>query len=211
VNPYEVLGVPKDADTPTIRRAYRRAAKRAHPDAGGSDRQFQKLSRALSVLTSPARRERFDRTGSVDDAVDNTISFAMQLISAALDEVLREIMGKQRKPEQASDLLGLVQRNLSVQQTKAHQEISMIAEGIKINERLLGRFASEGENRLEVLLKGRIAQLRGGQVALENKLASLSEAIKIVAGHTFRSDYEPAKSPADKWMSMLNSGPRMWG
>jgi hypothetical protein len=32
---YDVLGVPSDADEATIRKAYRRVAKKAHPDAGG--------------------------------------------------------------------------------------------------------------------------------------------------------------------------------
>ena len=205
MNPYEVLGVAKDADASAIKRAYRRAAKRAHPDAGGSTQRFVKLNQAMSVLTNPTRRERFDRTGSVDDdAVDNTLSFAMQLISGALDAVLQQEMAKQRIPEQISDLLSLIRRNLTNQEFKARDEIKMIAEGIKVNERLLGRFTDkEGIGRMESLLKGRIGQLRVAQSVLENKLVSLPEAVKIVDGHSFRADYERPRSPAENWMSTL--------
>lgn len=48
---YDVLGVPADADEATIRKAYRRAAKKAHPDGGGTSEDFEKISRALRVLT----------------------------------------------------------------------------------------------------------------------------------------------------------------
>ena len=35
MNPYDVLGVSKSDDTETIRKAYRRKARKAHPDRGG--------------------------------------------------------------------------------------------------------------------------------------------------------------------------------
>ena len=37
MNPYEVLGVPEDADKQTIKKAYRKLAAEHHPDRGGAD------------------------------------------------------------------------------------------------------------------------------------------------------------------------------
>src|ERR1700685_1911923 len=66
-NPYDVLGVPRDADEGSIRSAYRRAARKTHPDAGGTAEEFTKVNRAFGVLVSAERRANFDRTGTIDD------------------------------------------------------------------------------------------------------------------------------------------------
>jgi curved DNA-binding protein CbpA len=62
---YRVLGVPRTADMPEIRRAYRRLARQHHPDRNpGPDgpRSFRALAEAYQVLGDPARRARYDQT-----------------------------------------------------------------------------------------------------------------------------------------------------
>lgn len=60
---YETLGIPRDADEATIRKARRAKASTAHPDKGGSDEEMQKVNRAYGVLIDPAARKRYDETG----------------------------------------------------------------------------------------------------------------------------------------------------
>lgn len=55
MNPYEELGVDPKADTPTIKRAYRKRAKKLHPDGGGTQEAFDRLSQAHLVLSDPVR------------------------------------------------------------------------------------------------------------------------------------------------------------
>jgi curved DNA-binding protein CbpA len=62
MNPYDVLGVPRDADTAAIRKAYRRKAKTAHPDGGGNAEAFAALERAVHILTDQQKRLTYDRT-----------------------------------------------------------------------------------------------------------------------------------------------------
>jgi len=57
---YEVLGVPPTATGEEIRAAYRRAARRVHPDAGGSQRAFRQVNEAYRVLSDPARRQTYN-------------------------------------------------------------------------------------------------------------------------------------------------------
>ncbi len=63
VDYYAVLGVPRDASALDIRRAYRRVARRHHPDLnrdpGGVER-FAAAARAYEVLSDPAARGRYD-------------------------------------------------------------------------------------------------------------------------------------------------------
>lgn len=66
-NPYEELGLPRDADATAIKRAYRKRASQTHPDKGGSSEAFARANRAMRVLKDPARRAKFDAIGQVDD------------------------------------------------------------------------------------------------------------------------------------------------
>ena len=58
---YEVLGVSRDADDDTIKRAYRRKARELHPDAGGDEEGFKELTTAYEVLRNPQTRANYDR------------------------------------------------------------------------------------------------------------------------------------------------------
>jgi molecular chaperone DnaJ len=63
---YELLGVPRDADADTIRKAFHTAARDLHPDVSDSpdaDRLFRDLAEAYSVLSKPASRLLYDRYG----------------------------------------------------------------------------------------------------------------------------------------------------
>ena len=58
---YAVLGVDPDADTATIRRAYRALARRHHPDFGGDTRYMARINDAWHVISHPERRADYDR------------------------------------------------------------------------------------------------------------------------------------------------------
>jgi curved DNA-binding protein CbpA len=56
-DPYDILGVPRDAGDEEIRRAYRRLAKQEHPDAdGGDENYFCRLNDAYESIRTPERR-----------------------------------------------------------------------------------------------------------------------------------------------------------
>lgn len=64
---YEVLGVARDADTATIKKAYRRQAIENHPDKNpgdpGAEERFKAAAEAYAVLSDPEKRARYDRYG----------------------------------------------------------------------------------------------------------------------------------------------------
>jgi curved DNA-binding protein CbpA len=63
LDPYEELGVDRDATTLEVRKAYRKKVKDTHPDQGGDPEAFNRTKTALAVLTNPAKRKSYDDTG----------------------------------------------------------------------------------------------------------------------------------------------------
>lgn len=63
---YETLGVSRDADKEEIKQAYRRLARKYHPDVNkepGAEERFKEINRAYEVLSEPEMRARYDRFG----------------------------------------------------------------------------------------------------------------------------------------------------
>ncbi len=61
---YKTLGVSKDADEKTIKSAYRKLARKHHPDVNkGASERFKEISEAYTVLSDPEKRKRYDTLG----------------------------------------------------------------------------------------------------------------------------------------------------
>ena len=59
---YDVLGVEPDVSAEALRAAYMKAARRAHPDHGGSHAAMRAVNVAWEVLSDPDRRQRYDES-----------------------------------------------------------------------------------------------------------------------------------------------------
>ena len=64
---YEVLGIGKNADQPEIKKAYRKLAKKYHPDSNSGNAQaaerFKEITEAYNVLSDPEKKKLYDRFG----------------------------------------------------------------------------------------------------------------------------------------------------
>src|SRR5512146_2163046 len=77
---YAVLGLPPSADDATIRLAYRRLARRYHPDIAGDENLhlMQTLNQAYQTLSDPERRRLYDASRPPPPATDAEPSRATQ-------------------------------------------------------------------------------------------------------------------------------------
>lgn len=60
---YEALGVPRNASTEDIKKAYRRLAVLHHPDKGGDAEKFKEILLAYEILSNPQKRCMYDQYG----------------------------------------------------------------------------------------------------------------------------------------------------
>src|SRR5438270_9597560 len=72
---YVLLGVERGATLNDIKRAYKRLARRFHPDINPGDRvaatQFRQIAEAYETLSDPDRRRRYDASGAPVTAADS--------------------------------------------------------------------------------------------------------------------------------------------
>ena len=64
---YKILGIGKDASAEDIRKAYRKLARKHHPDLNPNDKEahkkFQQINEANEVLSDPEKRKKYDQYG----------------------------------------------------------------------------------------------------------------------------------------------------
>src|SRR5215467_12539801 len=77
---YEVLGVKKSASAEDIRKAFRKLARKYHPDVNPGDKaaeeKFKALSEANDVLSDPKKRKIYDQLGFYSDNIDPAVAEA---------------------------------------------------------------------------------------------------------------------------------------
>jgi curved DNA-binding protein CbpA len=146
-NPYDTLGVPKDADAQAIKQAYRKKANGSHPDKGGVVEEFHAIVLAYSILSDPDKREKYDRTGQTDGA---TLSKEDRLWSEATKKVTQtfaEVLGQVGEINaERVDLLGEVKRCITAGIRKCNADIHHWEKVVKHLEQVKGRLVCKNEN-----------------------------------------------------------------
>lgn len=64
---YKTLGVPRTATADEIKKAFRKLARKHHPDAGGDEAKFKELNEAYEVLSDEKKRALYDQYGTANE------------------------------------------------------------------------------------------------------------------------------------------------
>lgn len=118
---YALLGVPRDAGQEEIKKAYRRLARRYHPDVNEGDKEaaerFKEITEAYEVLGDPDKRKRYDLFGEEGE----TLSFLQRGFGGMRDpfgDIFNLFFGGERSraahaPRRGSDLLAVEEISLA--------------------------------------------------------------------------------------------------
>ena len=165
---YDTLGVPKDADAATIKRAYRKKSRASHPDKGGDHAAMVAVNRAFDTLSDPEKRARYDATGEdgkpargIDDQARDAV---MQIFSALLDRL-----------GDGDTALDAVARQLAHNLAQIRGGIAAAEKRITRLERARKRLKAKrkaARNFLDDLMADQIAQTRA-------KIAGAHEQVKV--------------------------------
>ena len=127
---YETLGVPKDATSDKIRKAYRKLARKHHPDVNPgnakAEEHFKKVAAAYEVLSDDKRRKAYDEFGDASLGTGFDPDKAREYSKwqntrqrrnadfehGATEFDFSELFGRARGPARGGDLHGVVQLDL---------------------------------------------------------------------------------------------------
>ncbi len=131
---YTILGVSRDADQEQIKKAYRRLARRYHPDVAGNDREnearFKEINEAYEILSDPEKRHRYDLFGE-EGLAASSFDRGFDGFGGPFGDIFNLFFGggpgraRASAPRRGSDLLAVVEIDLEEAYEGARREIEV--------------------------------------------------------------------------------------
>jgi curved DNA-binding protein CbpA len=178
-NYYDDLGIPTDATPEQVRRGFQKKASQYHPDKQGGDAEKMKaVIKARDVLSDPARRAHYDKTGE-DDPRDrkNDIERMIRTIFANLIE-----SGEIESCNIVEKAIEIQARNVS----NCEEFIEESHEAQAKLQRHLGRVQAKGDNLFNDVLQGGISVHQQNIAKAERDLQTVKQTLEILK--TYRDE-----------------------
>jgi curved DNA-binding protein CbpA len=186
-NPYEILGVKRDADKATIEKAYRAKARKSHPDAKGDREVFKKVNAARQLLIDDQRRQRFDETGETSERPQRGATAAEQMVGAMVQEAFLQ-------PEPLRWICNRIdadrfELNKRVQQARSQRERikTKVAKFERVNKATKNQ---HGYDFIKAVLDSGLAGLEQTICEAEDRIKTCDEALTLLNDLRYPADFE---------------------
>lgn len=193
MNPYKVLGVSKDATDKQIKTAFRKAARAAHPDRGGSSELMDMVHRAYGYIKDPERRRLFDVMGETKEKSDPLVQLRPGEVFL-LQRVPGMISNLEPRAFKSRNLIVFIRRAIEEEIDEIDNAIERLEEyrrayyGAK--HRLVSHLDSDN-NALQMCLDTAISGIDRGLEKAKSDKAGAEEALGILTEYSYVVDPEP--------------------
>lgn len=192
-DPYDILGVGRDADDAAIRAAFRRLAKESHPDSGGDAEAFVLCQKAQDLLLDPLRRKVFDATGYDPELADSRDIQGLMLI----EKLVNDIVLDEREPG-TFDPLEKMRATLQndIRKARFHMR-EMEGHGARVSRHLSRLGRGPGTDVLGYMLRARIEAIAKAVQEAAKQIEATERALEMLAAYRYDMDeLAPAAAPA---------------
>ncbi len=182
---YETLGVKKNASRDTIQKAFRKKAKKTHPDRGGTSQEFMAVALAYRILSDDGARERYDRTGSTD-----TTPREQAINTAAVERFCQLFVRciEQSGGREDIDFLKEIRNAGNTSKDSIKQEQRNLNKKLKELKSIRDRLTYKGKKQdvLSNVLADRERQLRGAIERLKEEMEITNRMMSVADEYEFR-------------------------
>lgn len=200
---YSVLGVDKSANKKTIKSAYRKAAKKNHPDAGGNSDKFALVKKAHDILMDDERRNKYDSVGDESEkSPDNELGNIINCIAFHFNTILQECSQSGTSPL-VVDMVQRIKTKMNGAITENQKNLRITKTILDLDKKMVGRFkkkSKDGDNVFEIIISSRISALQMNISQTKNTIKNHELALEMINGFSYKSDQEPYESPDDRMM-----------
>lgn len=180
---YDDLGVSKNADRATIKRAYRKRAQKLHPDRpDGNAEKFYQITRAYDVLYDDARRAHYDQTGQ--DGQEDKQGDLMRRLAALFMQLVEQ------HDVDRTDIITLMRQGLLNGKQSIYSGIGKSEQQIAKYERAKKQLKKNGggDNLFSQMLDGQITNVRRGIEMAKLEIGKIDDMLVIVADYKYTND-----------------------
>ncbi|MNK79177.1 DnaJ-like protein MG200 [compost metagenome] len=195
MNHYDTLGVDRRADADAIKKAFRKAASRAHPDrkdTGGSTERMQAVNAAWAVLGDPARRADYDAGGTGAEAQD-PLAEARSVLASLFAQVL------EASPD-GTDPIANLHKELKQNKVDADQTLRQANKQAARMRAKAERIKTKGaDNFLRQVAESLAVRAEGTKEAALKKLALVRQVSELLGEYSYEMSEAEKEAMASPW------------
>lgn len=193
IDPYETLGLDRDADEQAIKTAWRKAAKTVHPDQGGDVEAFGRLQACYDLLKDPVRRKVYDNTGYDPQLADPRDLKGILMLETLVNEFILD----EREPG-SFDPLAAMRRKLSDDIVKSRFHIlELERHRARVRQHIdrLGR--RPAADVLGSMLRTRSQSIADAIRNAESQIEAIEQAYTMLEGYSYELELLPEVKAAE--------------
>lgn len=194
---YEILGVKRDATAAQIKKAFRKLARKYHPDQNPGDEsvtaRYHAIVQAHEVLSDPARRARYDRDGDTRVPPDAQNALVTTLAPAFM-AVLQQCHTSKSDLKKV-DFVARMTDVLKADLQRVEHSLAEYEQARKILETVTDRFSTEDDtNLLASLSRSQLNGVRADEQKAKEVADALIRGLKYLKRCRYRTDGPAVKT-----------------